>query len=51
MCYETTQKGGVQYLILDVAFVNDENKEYIHYIHCSMYIIFWISQTVYPAIT
>lgn len=44
-------KGGVQYLILDVAFVNDENKEYIHYIHGSMYRTFWISETVYPAIT
>lgn len=43
-------KGGVQYLILDVAFVDDENKEYIHYIHCSMYII-WISVTEYPVIT
>ncbi len=44
-------KGGVQYLILDVAFVDDENKEYIHYIHLLMYIIFWISVTVYPTIT
>ena len=28
--------------------MDDETKEYVHHIHCSMYIIFWISVTVYP---